>query len=127
MKHKSAKLFETGDKSKYLSNVKAHLKTPAHSKGVAQYLENKEATMAKSEKNEVADKIKSMYNQIEAKYPGRFELMKIGASSKNVRCLTCNDTISTIPERGSAMHNIKEHIETCKASGKRKQGSIEFC
>ena len=41
MKHKSAKLFETGDKSKYLSNVKAHLKAPAHSKGVAQYLENK--------------------------------------------------------------------------------------
>ena len=58
MKHKSAKLFEAGDKSKYLSHVKAHLETPAHSKDVAQYHENKEATMAKSEENEVADKIK---------------------------------------------------------------------
>ena len=129
-KKNKRKLIEAGHKSKALSNVKAHLKTPLHIEHVKRFLEE-EAQMPKNQSLELSEqtkmsRIETMYDEVQKQFPAKFEQMMYGkAKGNNVRCRSCNQVLSLAPERGNAMFNITEHVKSCKGSSKRKQSSIE--
>ena len=127
---KNPKLIDPGCKTKALSNVKAHLKTPLHSKNVAAYLEGiqkKLANTVESHKSEVGHKIK----EVNLKYQGRFELLELSnfkQGDEKVRCTICNQVFCLFPQRGSLINNLDAYLKlhnTTELPKKRKQASIE--
>ena len=66
----------------------------------------------------------STFQEIQERFPDKFEHMKLGTANK-ARCIKCNQVFNLIPESGSAIFNIEEHVKACKVSNKRKQSSLE--
>lgn len=110
---KNPKLIDPGCKTKALSNVKAHLKTPFHSKNVVAYLEGiqkKAAITVESHKSEVEYKV----NEVNLKYQGRFELLGLSnfkQGDEKVRCTICNQVFLLFPQRGSLINNLDAHLK----------------
>lgn len=60
---------------------------------------------------------------VEKKFPGKFELLKLGGIKKNARCRSCNNLIGMVPDRGSSLFNVEEHVKSCQSARKRKAGN----
>ena len=121
---KKPKLMNTGNKSKALSNVKAHLKNPSHVNHVSDYLsgKNKETQVERERKH--AELIKERFDFIDERYPGNYEMMQLTSAKNEIRCKSCNQLISLEPERGSFSFNVEEHSRSCNTTVK-KQSSLE--
>ena len=68
---KKPKLMNTGNKSKALSNVKAHLKKPSHVNHVSDYLSGKNKETQVERKRKHTELIKERFDFIDKRYPMR--------------------------------------------------------
>eukprot|EP00112_Aurelia_sp_Birch-Aquarium-sp1_P017732 Seg4142.2 transcript_id=Seg4142.2/GoldUCD/mRNA.D3Y31 product="hypothetical protein" protein_id=Seg4142.2/GoldUCD/D3Y31 len=102
-----------------MSNLKAHRKTPSHQQYTHAFLKSPPKAVPSVT---TEDLTKSRYKEIEDKFPGSFELLKIsqGASTAKCRCTYCNQLISLLPDRGSFNANLDNHMKSCLCKEKKK-------
>eukprot|EP00112_Aurelia_sp_Birch-Aquarium-sp1_P022125 Seg613.5 transcript_id=Seg613.5/GoldUCD/mRNA.D3Y31 product="hypothetical protein" protein_id=Seg613.5/GoldUCD/D3Y31 len=117
---KKERYIEPGPPTKAMSNLKAHIKTPSHQQYTHAFLKSPPKAVPSVTTEDLP---KSRYKEIEDKFPGRFELLKIsqGASTAKCRCTYCNQLISLLPDRGSFNANFDNHMKSCLCSQKRKR------
>ena len=111
---KKSKNIDAGCKTKALSNLKAHLKTPSHQAKAATFIASKRQSHPESKDvvKAQADKASSEFNfqKVEEKFPGRFELLRLEKTKNSARCRTCNAVINLTPEGGSVIYKSGEPL-----------------
>ena len=124
-KGKKERLIEPGPTAKAMSNVKAHLKTTSHIKNVEIHKSNFQKQEAKKTSEESKETSELRFKEVEKRFPGGFELLRVGASNGKCRCKSCNQLITLMPERRCYISNVEAHKKSCDTTTKQKQSSIE--
>ena len=117
---KKERYIEPGPSTKAMSNLKAHIKTPSHQQYTHAFLQSAPKALQSVTTEDLTE---SRYKEIEDKFPGKFELLKIsqGTSTAKCRCKFCNQLINLLPDRGSFKANFENHIKSCSSSQNRKR------
>lgn len=112
---------------KALSNLKAHIKTPNHGTNCQHYQQVIKRGEAEKKAKDDQQMFESHFQEVEKKFKGEFELLKLGAQRGKCRCKAWDQLLSLNPDRGSYMNNFATHKQTCNAAKrleKRKQASM---
>ena len=104
------------------SSGKIQVICKACSKGKKERLIEQEAKKTSEESKETSE---LRFKEAEKRFPGGFELLRVGALNGKCRCKSCNQLITLMPERGCYISNVEAHKKSCGTTTKRKQSSIE--